>query len=479
MSPRSLGAFLAVVSLVAVAVAAGVGTPAVAAGGSVDTPSVHTAGCQSVKNFDTTGCRISSDSYSRQYQSEDAGVTTHTPGTTDTPDPTATREPATTTMRLQVQADGDARWRVSATYEFRDDADAAAFDDVAAAFEAGEASIALDALGLARENASAATGREMTFRNVERTASRNDTTGEGTLTLAVTWTNFARVDGDRLYVGDAFNTTDGTWLPRLTERQTLVVEPPEGYRVVSAPQVGIVDGTARWEGPRRLDGREPWIVYSGESPATTATTTTLPPTTTTLPPTTTPPGNGSLSSLVSVAFLVLVAAASAAVLAVYVRREGRPGGGAATESDDAGDGGADAEAGSGADETDQATPDEETADTTAGPDATGEADEPDGPATGSAGATAANAGATAESDDGIDEELLSDEERVERLLERNGGRMKQATIVKETGWSNAKVSQLLSSMAEEDRVDKLRIGRENLISFPDEDVADVGGDDED
>ena len=69
--------------------------------------------------------------------------------------------------------------------------------------------------------------------------------------------------------------------------------------------------------------------------------------------------------------------------------------------------------------------------------------------------------------------LLSDEERVEYLLEESGGRMKQADIVKETGWSNAKVSQLLSSMADDDRVDKLRIGRENLISLPEEGVADI------
>ena len=71
-------------------------------------------------------------------------------------------------------------------------------------------------------------------------------------------------------------------------------------------------------------------------------------------------------------------------------------------------------------------------------------------------------------------DLLSDEERVEYLLEENGGRMKQARIVEETGWSNAKVSQLLSAMDEADRVDKLRIGRENLISLPDEEVAEVG-----
>ncbi|MFC7047136.1 helix-turn-helix transcriptional regulator [Halobacteriaceae archaeon GCM10025711] len=43
--------------------------------------------------------------------------------------------------------------------------------------------------------------------------------------------------------------------------------------------------------------------------------------------------------------------------------------------------------------------------------------------------------------------------------------MKQADIVKETGWSNAKVSQLLSGMDEDGDIDKLRIGRENLITL--------------
>ncbi|WP_458185854.1 helix-turn-helix transcriptional regulator [Haladaptatus sp. NG-WS-4] len=77
-----------------------------------------------------------------------------------------------------------------------------------------------------------------------------------------------------------------------------------------------------------------------------------------------------------------------------------------------------------------------------------------------------------EPDDEPNLELLSDEERVEHLLEQNGGRMKQAKIVTETNWSNAKVSQRLSSMADEGRIDKLRIGRENLISLPDENATD-------
>jgi hypothetical protein len=77
--------------------------------------------------------------------------------------------------------------------------------------------------------------------------------------------------------------------------------------------------------------------------------------------------------------------------------------------------------------------------------------------------------------------LLSDEERVERHLDRSGGRMRQADIVAETGWSDAKVSQLLSAMADEGRVEKLRLGRENLISLPDDasddDASDAKGSD--
>jgi hypothetical protein len=85
-------------------------------------------------------------------------------------------------------------------------------------------------------------------------------------------------------------------------------------------------------------------------------------------------------------------------------------------------------------------------------------------------------GADDADDEEPDLELLSDEERVEYLLEQNGGRMKQATIVKETGWSNAKVSQLLSAMDEDDQIDKLRIGRENLISLPGEGIGDIDED---
>lgn len=68
----------------------------------------------------------------------------------------------------------------------------------------------------------------------------------------------------------------------------------------------------------------------------------------------------------------------------------------------------------------------------------------------------------------VNDTLLSDEERVLALIENRDGRMKQADIVAETDWSNAKVSQLLSQMADDGQIEKLRIGRENLIRVPDD-----------
>jgi uncharacterized membrane protein len=64
-----------------------------------------------------------------------------------------------------------------------------------------------------------------------------------------------------------------------------------------------------------------------------------------------------------------------------------------------------------------------------------------------------------------EEELLTDEDRVLQLLEDNGGRMKQANIVEETGWSKSKVSMLLSDMEDEEEISKLRVGRENIVSL--------------
>jgi hypothetical protein len=95
-----------------------------------------------------------------------------------------------------------------------------------------------------------------------------------------------------------------------------------------------------------------------------------------------------------------------------------------------------------------------------------EGDNPGGDDGGGGGAAAtSNDGATRNEPSVSDEELLTDEARVKKLLDENGGRMKQVNIVEETGWSKSKVSMLLSEMEEDGDISKLRVGRENIISL--------------
>lgn len=71
---------------------------------------------------------------------------------------------------------------------------------------------------------------------------------------------------------------------------------------------------------------------------------------------------------------------------------------------------------------------------------------------------------------GEQEDLLPPDERVERLLTDHGGRLKQSEFVELTGWSKAKVSRVLSRMEESGEIDRRRIGRENVVSHPGEDI---------
>ena len=335
-----------------------------------------------------------------------------------------------TQLEAQLQDDGDAAWNVTLTVPIDDGGDREDFEAFAERFEGGEAGLELGvgAFERAASEASAASDREMHVRNVTRDSAVVDDGdgGEyGELRVAFTWESFARVDGDgTLRVDDAFNTTDGTWLPGLGADQSLVIRAPPGYGGPTTSPIGADGGDLRWDGPRTFEPGYFTIVYHPSSAGTTA---------------------GVSDTLVTGA---LVLSGVALVLGLYLLLARRRGG------DDA------------------AAPDGPAADAALNETATGAGD---------TAATGPDDGADPDSKpepgaDGVDPELLSDEERVEHLLDRNGGRMKQATIVKETGWSNAKVSQLLSSMDDADRVDKLRIGRENLISLPGENVGEIGDD---
>ena len=344
-----------------------------------------------------------------------------------------------THLEVQLQTDGDAAWNVTVRMPIADEREREEFEAFASDFEAGESGFDLGAGAFERaaSEASAASGREMSITSVQRDSEvvNASETGEqyGVLRLSFTWEAFARVGEDgTVYVEDAFNTTDGTWLPGLGPDQSLTIRAPPGYGGPSTSPIGAEEGNLHWEGPETFEPGYFSIVY---------------------PPTSTgpaePPDNGLSTALVAGAVVLSAAALLLGVYLLFARRQG--------DDDTSTDEGAPPTDGSteaaGESTSDSAEPPESGTDTARG-----------------------SEGATRTEDEEPDFELLSDEERVEHLLEQSGGRMKQATIVKETGWSNAKVSQLLSAMDEEDRIDKLRIGRENLISLPGEGVGDIESD---
>jgi uncharacterized membrane protein len=60
---------------------------------------------------------------------------------------------------------------------------------------------------------------------------------------------------------------------------------------------------------------------------------------------------------------------------------------------------------------------------------------------------------------------LTDEERVQQALANEQGRMRQADLAEELDWSASKTSRVLSGMADEGTIEKIRVGRENVVDL--------------
>jgi uncharacterized membrane protein len=356
-------------------------------------------------------------------------------------------------IRIRVTDDGDAVWTVESRFLVTNDTDAETFDRYADAVVSGQRGAPYDPALFERYVTLAAesTDREMAVENADWDDPRiepleTETDAErssdrelrvGVISYSFTWTNFAVVDGDRIHVGDAFRTDDGILLRTLSDGQRLVIEPPDNYGFVDAP-TSTDDGMLVWSGPRQFaaDGLEITILRGAGGPGSSATGWLF-----------------SSAGWVIAAVLGLVLVGTGGLL--VRRRDDRslelpslPVFGGSESETDRSDGQSVATDGSTAsDATTAMAPSNATAEV--------------------------ESGTRLEFDEDVDPELLSDEERVLRLLKRNGGRMKQASIVTETGWSNAKVSQLLSAMDEDGEIDKLRIGRENLITLPGVDPTEV------
>ncbi|QCS41019.1 DUF4897 domain-containing protein [Natrinema versiforme] len=100
-------------------------------------------------------------------------------------------------------------------------------------------------------------------------------------------------------------------------------------------------------------------------------------------------------------------------------------------------------------------------------------DAPDSAAATAAATTAGSVGSSAT--EAADPELLTNEEQVLRLVRERGGRMKQQAVVEELGWTDAKTSKVVSGLREDDELESFRLGRENVLSLPDEDGEGTDG----
>ncbi|GAA0724389.1 hypothetical protein J2744_002356 [Halorubrum trapanicum] len=348
----------------------------------------------------------------------------------------AITSPSATQIRLELNPDRSADWTVAVRYSLADENETETFETAGERFRTGEVGPDAELFEGLRREANRNVDRSMEINDVDREVvvhenpdefdvATEDAVAVGELRLTFTWTAFLDQDGESLVLGDALTTPGNeTWLRSLESAQTLEVATPEGYTVTGTPSTAVTrlsDGDVIIEGPQTFDGGEPVVIVYG--------------------PAGTPPWGMVMAA-------VLLAATLVAGSVVGYRR-------VSAEDDDADEPAAtgDSEATSGGGRTPVADPNTAGAPETDAEEATdGDTEEPD-------------------------LSLLSDEERVERLLDENGGRMRQADIVAETGWSDAKVSQLLSAMADERRVEKLRLGRENLISLPDDEEGERGGGD--
>lgn len=316
---------------------------------------------------------------------------------------------ATTTFDVELRADGGADWTVRTTVPLDTPEERDAFRSYGERFAAGEATAGpgIEFFESAASAASTAADREMQITNVERRYSLDS--GAGTLQLEFRWTNFLATEGDGYRLADALMTGDGTWLRSLEAGQEIRLYTPPNYDIQQSIEARQVNDSLVVTGPETFDAEEFVVVYEPAegSPGTAESPTRNGPT----------PDEGVDGIVVGILGLLFLVVG---VLAAWRWRGDEP---------------IDAVAGDD------------------GPDEGGNAQM----------TTPADAGSTERA---VDTELLSDEERVETLLEQHGGRMRQAAIVEETDWSDAKVSQLLSRMADEGQIEKLRLGRENVISLP-------------
>lgn len=320
----------------------------------------------------------------------------------------------TTQLRANLHADGDAAWELTYRQELDSDSDRDAFDELKADIEAEPAAY-LDPfeerMQQLVETAESTTDREMSMDNFSVEAERvQQPQGElGLVTFRFDWGGFAAETDGTIEAGDAIDQLI------LQDDEQLIITWPDAFELDSVtPNPSVQDDTqVRWEGPQEFDAGQPRVTITETEAAQ--------------------PGDDETTDddaadedafgswlLAGVALFVL----AGGVLAYgWYRRT-------AGETDTSAEG---------------PSPAEQSA--------------PDGPQHSETDQQSASA------------ELLSSEEQVMQVLEEHGGRVKQQVVTEELDWSAARTSQVVGNLREEGQLETFRLGRENVLTVPEQSLA--------
>ncbi len=310
-----------------------------------------------------------------------------------------------TTIKITLEPSGDALWTVDLNISLNSDRDRVAFEQLSTDLKYNnDPPIPITPFSNAAAISTTNTGRIMELIEVSHHFSISD--DYGSFTTSFIWTNFTHFQDSQMELGDVFYiSSDDTWLPVLLENQELIIEFPPNY-VAQSSSHGVSNGTLHVMGPAILLPGEPSAILI-ELPQVTIPTDKS--------------SNISDALLPIVGSLLLI---SLIIVFISMKKFNW----------------------SPLNDLIMLSPyvsshplvhkyffkipviSNKTEKINLSP-------------------------------------LISDEEVVLNIIKQRGGRIKQVEIVEKTDWSNAKVSQVLSHLEQKGFVDKLRIGRENLISL--------------
>ena len=321
---------------------------------------------------------------------------------TDQPDPD------NTVTRIDLRPNGNAVWTIRFRTRLSTATDVEEYETFQSAF-ANDSSQYLspfeDRMTAVVEGADRQYDREMRAVDFRAETSIQEVPNRwGIVSFQFRWEGFAARNGEQVVVGDVF--AGGLFI---SEGDVLEINVPEGYTVSSAAPAPdeTTDGVVQWSGREDFADGRPRVVAA-------------------------PPSALPVDSMLVPAIVGLVVVVGAGLLAVRRRRS-------TSEQSAASDQLPTDEAVVGDDHADPAT--------------ANDADPSDGTT-------------DAEGSTGREYDLVTNESQVIDVLEQHDGQMKQADIVEALDWSKSKTSRVLSEMADDGAIEKIRLGRENVIRLP-------------